>query len=877
MRKCEATFATDGPMLRLLVIPFLLLAACEPERRPSADAPEPAADAGSDAGPGADGGEPADAGPPGDAGTCVPETDQALCARLGRTCGEYGGFDNCGASRVVPTCGTCDGGLTCRAGACVDTACAPESDAELCAAAGRLCGAFEATDRCGTKRSIVSCGACATGVCTGGQCQTCNEESDQTFCARLGKNCGAASGADNCGHARSAGCGTCGNGLSCGAQQANVCGTGACIPEDDKAFCARLGKNCGAVTEFDNCGNARTVSFCGRCEAPETCGEGGTANVCGCVGESDASFCARNSKNCGTYTGLDRCNRSRTVACGTCIDPNTCGAATPNVCGCVSETDAAFCTRLGATCGRKSGTNNCGQSRTVDNCGTCSGQLQCGVKAASQCGCPEADAQLCTRLNAACGALTNATDACGQARSIASCGSCQAPETCGSIAANACACAPESDAQLCQAASRTCGLAWATDRCGTRRAAECGICPAPAGSGLAASGQNAAWATDGFGPSRQRLSPHVGPGANVMAQWRYTPPAAIAGQPTSVAIAADGTIYMGIDGGPQQPRPFLALRPNGTEKWRSTTVNISSSPAIGPAGQVYFCTSNGTLDCLTPLGTPCTGFPLATAGGACTGAPLVDHLGWVYVTGSTWVEGYSTAPARLFHTDVGARVTGLAVIGPDELLYVGNAKAELRAIGSATGAVIRTVPFATATSIPDILGPALSSDGTLAYVALSDGSLKAVYTQQHPVAAERGLVRWTFTTPAAYRRGVWAAPAVGPDGTIYLAANDPGELYAIAPGGTGNVQAKWAYPFGTRRGESNNAPQAPVVGADGTVFVVDSRGNAYAVSPAGTELWWGVLGDAIAGSLAIGRDSRLIAPLYSLWGHPSTLVAYGSW
>ena len=55
----------------------------------------------------------------------------------------------------------------------------------------------------------------------------------------------------------------------------------ACTPESDAAFCSRLAKNCGSVTGTDNCGASRTVSSCGSCTSPQTCGGGGTANVCG--------------------------------------------------------------------------------------------------------------------------------------------------------------------------------------------------------------------------------------------------------------------------------------------------------------------------------------------------------------------------------------------------------------------------------------------------------------------------------------------------------------------------------------------------------------------------------------------------------------------
>jgi hypothetical protein len=45
---------------------------------------------------------------------------------------------------------------------------------------------------------------------------------------------------------------------------------------------------------------------------------------------------------------------------------------------CTPETNAAFCSRLGASCGQVSGTDNCGQARTVTTCGTCASPETCG-------------------------------------------------------------------------------------------------------------------------------------------------------------------------------------------------------------------------------------------------------------------------------------------------------------------------------------------------------------------------------------------------------------------------------------------------------------------------------------------------------------------
>lgn len=62
-----------------------------------------------------------DAGAP-DAGasSCVPEGDQAFCARLGKDCGEVTAADNCGAARTA-ACGSCPAPLHC--GAAVPNVC----------------------------------------------------------------------------------------------------------------------------------------------------------------------------------------------------------------------------------------------------------------------------------------------------------------------------------------------------------------------------------------------------------------------------------------------------------------------------------------------------------------------------------------------------------------------------------------------------------------------------------------------------------------------------------------------------------------------------------------------------------------------------------
>ncbi len=101
-----------------------------------------------------------------------------------------------------------------------------------------------------------------------------------------------------------------------------------CVPEDDVAFCTRLGKNCGTVNANDNCGVRRTVGACGVCSSYyDSCGGGGVPNRCGCMPESDWAFCARLGRSCGGAAGTDNCGSARAVAaCGGACPPDA-GAA----------------------------------------------------------------------------------------------------------------------------------------------------------------------------------------------------------------------------------------------------------------------------------------------------------------------------------------------------------------------------------------------------------------------------------------------------------------------------------------------------------------------------------------------------------------------
>lgn len=122
--------------------------------------------------------------------------------------------------------------------------------------------------------------------------ETLTPQSDAEFCASYGFECDSLTGTDNTGTLRTAACGSCSEQKVCRSQTytpprteniswpAKQCRT--CVAESDAHLCQRLGKSCDEVTALDDCGLSRSVN-CGTCTSPTTCGGGGVPNVCGGV------------------------------------------------------------------------------------------------------------------------------------------------------------------------------------------------------------------------------------------------------------------------------------------------------------------------------------------------------------------------------------------------------------------------------------------------------------------------------------------------------------------------------------------------------------------------------------------------------------------
>jgi len=336
-------------------------------------------------------------------------------------------------------------------------------------------------------------------------------------------------------------------------------------------------------------------------------------------------------------------------------------------------------------------------------------------------------------------------------------------------------------------------------------------------------------------PQHTGRSPHAGPRQLVLLRSFDTANVETAdpGDPrpnieSSAAIGPDGTIYIG-----NFPGNLFALRDPGNGDrlemlWRFHPPRASSfhsTPALGPDGTVYIGFSTGGAT------------PQARATFYALRAPSNGRDAEV-----------------VWSIDLGGpgRQTSSPTLGPDGTIYVASGAGRLFAI--APDGTVRwtaeTAPPGSGEAIPGSgetitkASPALGSDGTV-YLPSINGKLYAVAP---PVqGGTEGTVRWTFDfgehlgptpfptasppPPGVNGIGSGASPTIGPDGTIYLGANNS-NFYAIAPDGT----LKWLYEAERELGGIWSTAALTPDGS--TLYFGANKGGIYALSAQDGSVRW---------------------------------------
>jgi hypothetical protein len=299
----------------------------------------------------------------------------------------------------------------------------------------------------------------------------------------------------------------------------------------------------------------------------------------------------------------------------------------------------------------------------------------------------------------------------------------------------------------------------------------------------------------------------------------------------------DGTvIYTGDWDG------IYAVIGHGIPRWQRAA-SCPGSIALGPDGTVLFCDDIEDpryqgVRALRADGTDRWRFECRPA----TATPAVGADGSVYFgCRDSCFYALDSAGNVLWQDSLGDNDFGDPVLGPDRTIYV-RLRDSLIALDSA-GGIRWTIP---AHSHPGF-GIAIGADGTL----YCGDSLAAI--------RPNGSVVWRRDTRST------AAPAIGPDGTIYQPSNDT--LFAIGPDGT----TKWAFASGYGTGVST-----PAVAADGTLFITTLTAMETSLlrvlDPNGQEVRRGVFagGPSPPGPAAPGNDGIIyvsgVGSLYAFRG-----------
>ena len=319
---------------------------------------------------------------------------------------------------------------------------------------------------------------------------------------------------------------------------------------------------------------------------------------------------------------------------------------------------------------------------------------------------------------------------------------------------------------------------------------------------------------------------------------------------SSPAIGADGTIYFGSDDN------FLyAINPDSTFKWRFGTGGaIKASPAIGNDGTIYVGSIDRQIYAINPNGTLKWVIPTKSN---FTSSPALGHDGTIYVGGT---HQDKLALCRVQDKTIEVQVGFLYAVDPSGFI---------KWSGTLSGAVDSSPAIAPDGTIY------IGSDGDILYDRVNPCDPNSIFPPSTvntnvPVGGHfyafnpAGTIKWDFKTLA----DVDSSPAIAPDGTIYVGSDgqqyiynltsktdEPialnptteGFLYAIHPSGT----LKWL------RDLYGDVDSSPAIGSDGTIYVGSDKNDFFAVNPNGSIKWAFPTRDDINSSPAIANDGTI--------------------
>lgn len=292
-------------------------------------------------------------------------------------------------------------------------------------------------------------------------------------------------------------------------------------------------------------------------------------------------------------------------------------------------------------------------------------------------------------------------------------------------------------------------------------------------------------------------------------------------RPRGPTVSADGTLYLGSMGG------LTALSPDGTELWNTRVGTVHAAPSLTPSNDIAVVTRGGLVALVTPAGVVRRS---ADLGAPARGSPLVLDDGSILV---------GTIDRRVHRLDANLRRVFTAELADGTASTISQARRGLLAVSAGRlltlltprGTIQRQVSLGGRASA----AAAVADDGTI-WVPTVEGLLLAV--------EPGGRVR--SRTELGSRHYDDAAPAIGHDGAVRVPTLSAG-LVCVGAGGT----ARWTMA----NTAGFNAPAA--IDDDNTTLVIDRGGRLLAIEADGTERWRLVLGTYSFQAPVLAADGTL--------------------
>ncbi len=367
---------------------------------------------------------------------------------------------------------------------------------------------------------------------------------------------------------------------------------------------------------------------------------------------------------------------------------------------------------------------------------------------------------------------------------------------------------------------------------------------------------------------RSGLSENIGPELGCI-KWKFETDGPVT---ASVALGHNNRVYVPCEDG-----RLYALNNSGELAWSyDANSPLINSPAVGNWGGVYITPENGRVCALDNNGGVLWTYQVQ---GQVYSSPVVSGDGNMYICtqqGTIYAIDCRGSELWQFKTAdfgrLGSAVFATPAIGQDGTVYVpGLYDPNLYALDASDGGIKWACNLSRQALVnprwPEFgytqkfgwpfASPAIADDGTIYQTLLYDPNLYAIepnsgtiiwsanmkpqcdyvddyfnYYGRYPscgaIAAE--CSDWFGFEPNEWCRHIertscWSAPAVGPDGTVYVSFDDP-YLRAVEPNG----DIKWVTRLGTVGGFTLT------IGPNGLIYAAGDDGAMYVVNPAGEEI-----------------------------------------